>query len=103
VLSIGFMMKIWEAPESAVTSKSRTSAKSVFMAGLPWMPRVASNDLSAQSADDSKNVTAAFLQSLAESGYVEGRNVVIESRWAENQYDRLPGLAADLVRRRFGA
>jgi putative tryptophan/tyrosine transport system substrate-binding protein len=41
-----------------------------------------------------------FLSSLAESGFVEGRNVVIEYRWAEGRYDRLPDLAAELVRRR---
>jgi putative ABC transport system substrate-binding protein len=57
--------------------------------------------LSAQSAaDDSKIVTAAFLQGLKEAGYVEGQNVAVEYRYAENQYDRLPALAADLVRRR---
>jgi putative ABC transport system substrate-binding protein len=41
-----------------------------------------------------------LLQGLNEVGYVEGRNVAVESRWAENQTDRLPALAADLVRRK---
>jgi putative ABC transport system substrate-binding protein len=45
------------------------------------------------------HLTAEFRQGLAATGYFEGRNVTIEYRFAENQYDRLPALAADLVRR----
>jgi putative ABC transport system substrate-binding protein len=57
--------------------------------------------LGTQSADDDyKYLTVPFLQGLKETGYVEGQNVAIEYRWTENQYDRLPALAADLVRRR---
>jgi len=52
--------------------------------------------LGVQSADD----VVPFLQGLKETGYVVGQNAAIEYRWAENQYDRLPALAADLVRRR---
>jgi putative ABC transport system substrate-binding protein len=43
-------------------------------------------------------LTAAFLRGLSDMGYVEGQNVTIEYRWTEGQVDRLPGLAADLVR-----
>jgi putative ABC transport system substrate-binding protein len=56
--------------------------------------------LSSGSADNSMNLAVELLQSLKEVGYVEGQNVAIEYRWAEYQFDRLPALAADLIRRR---
>jgi ABC-type uncharacterized transport system substrate-binding protein len=55
--------------------------------------------LSTRSPGEAKYVTDAFIRGLNESGYVEGRNLAIEYRWAELQYDRLPALASDLVRR----
>src|ERR1700719_3110361 len=51
------------------------------------------------SADTSARYAAAFRKGLNETGYVEGQNVTVEYHWLEGQYDRLPALMADLVRR----
>src|SRR5258707_6593191 len=51
------------------------------------------------SPDPEARSLAAFRQGLSEIGYIENHNVKIEERWADSQYDRLPGMAADLVRR----
>src|SRR5262245_61426761 len=54
--------------------------------------------LSSGSPNAFAHLVAAFRQGLGETGYIEHRNVGIEYRWAEGQFDRLPALAADLVR-----
>jgi ABC-type uncharacterized transport system substrate-binding protein len=55
--------------------------------------------LSSDSPGASEYLLRSFRQGLSESGFIEGHNVAIEYRWAEGQNDRLPALAADLVRR----
>ncbi len=78
----------------------------VFVSTLAWplWARAASDlpvigFLSSSTEDGHLWPLSAFKQGLAESGYVEGQNVAIEYRWAESRYERLPDLAADLVRR----
>ena len=56
--------------------------------------------LSAGSADAYAPFVAAFRSALNEAGYIEGRNLAIEFRWAQNDYGRMQELAADLVLRR---
>src|SRR5262249_52107568 len=67
-------------------------------AAQPAMPTI--GFLNSQSPDGFTEPFRGFRQGLKENGYVEGENLTIEYRWAENQSDRLPALAADLVRRR---
>ena len=56
--------------------------------------------LYAGSPEPIAHLVAAFRKGLTETGYVEGQNVAIEYRWAHNEIDRLPELAADLIRHR---
>src|SRR6201987_2257183 len=67
-------------------------------AGLPVV-----GFLNSASAKNYGLMAVAFKQGLEEAGYLDGRNVIIEYRWAEDREDRLPGLSADLVTRRGAA
>jgi putative ABC transport system substrate-binding protein len=67
----------------------------------PAMPVI--GFLTGLGRNDRPNLREGFRRGLDEGGYVEGRNVAIEYRFAENQYDQLPALAADLVSRRVAA
>jgi putative ABC transport system substrate-binding protein len=69
----------------------------VARAQQPAMPVV--GFINAASAQNYTRQLAAFLKGLGETGYVDGHNVAIEYRWAEDQNDRLPAMAADLVNR----
>jgi len=60
------------------------------------MPVIGWLSIGSREFDDPVRLTG-FRQGLGDTGYVEGRNIAIEYRWAEGQYDRLPALAADLV------
>src|SRR5262245_56313177 len=62
------------------------------------MPVIGFLSSSGSPADRARYLTA-FRQGVREAGYVEGQNVAIEYRWAQDQHDRLPDLAANLVRR----
>ena len=55
--------------------------------------------LSSRSPDELKHVLASFHKGLSEAGFIEGTNVAVEYRWALGEYEKLPALAADLVRR----
>jgi putative ABC transport system substrate-binding protein len=63
----------------------------------PVMPAI--GFLRSTTAESAKHLVAAYLQGLKEGGFVDGQNVAIEYRWADDQNDRLPALAADLVHR----
>ena len=67
----------------------------VAHAQQPTMPVI--GFLSSRSAGESARAVAAFHKGLRETGFVEGQNLKIEFRWAEGQYDKVPGLTSELV------
>jgi putative ABC transport system substrate-binding protein len=79
------------------TSAAALSWPLAARAQQPAMPVI--GYLGTRAPGDDPHLLAAFRLGLKEAGYVEGQNVAIEYRFAENQYDRLPALAADLVQR----
>jgi putative tryptophan/tyrosine transport system substrate-binding protein len=82
---LGGVAATWPLAAGAQQTASRTIA---------WF------SLRSADTDTEKSILTAFRQGLGQTGYVEGRNLTIEFGFADGQYDRLPGLAADLVRRR---
>ena len=80
-----------------ITVVAGASAWPMATLGQPAMPVI--GFLGTRASGDDPQLLAAFRRGLKEVDYVEGQNVAIEYRFAENQYDRLPALAADLVRR----
>ena len=89
-----------------VVSRLATAVLLLFAVGLATaaaqpaekMPRVGYISPGSRSDPVRQRRLEGFRQGLRDLGYVEGRNIAIESRWAEGKYDRYPGLAADLVR-----
>lgn len=82
----------------ASTAAAALSSAGAARAQQKAMPVIGYLELG--SARETAHLYAAFLEGLSEVGYVEGRNVLLESRWAEGRYERLSPLAADLVRRK---
>jgi putative ABC transport system substrate-binding protein len=85
----------------------RRRAFLTLLGGAAALPRAAQAQplpligfLSVGSAGAEAGLLAAFRRGLSDAGFVEGRNVAIEYRWAEGEYDRLPGFCADLIGRR---
>ncbi len=79
-----------------ITAGSAAAWPLAALAQQPAMPAIGFLDAASPKSDAS--LVAEFVKGLGETGYVDGKNIQIEYRWAENQYDRLPGMAADLVR-----
>jgi len=101
------MRACWRSPGPGQAMRRRNFIKAIAGLGAVWplsvyaqqpMPVVGLIG-TATGGDEVSHLVAGFLQGLKEVGFVEGQNVSVEYRWAQNQYDRLPALADDLVHR----
>jgi ABC-type uncharacterized transport system substrate-binding protein len=94
-----FLQSAWPAPADiamlggAAAMPFAARAQQTTRRSIGWF------SLRSADTDSEKSILAAFRQGLSQTGYVEGRNLTIEFGFADGQYDRLPALAADLVRR----
>jgi len=79
------------------SAEQRPGFRKAFLAEKNEIPTI--GFLSTRARDESSDVTAAFIRGLEAGGFVTGRNLRIEYRWAEFKYERLPSLAADLIGR----
>src|SRR5215472_2520381 len=83
----------------AAVAGSAAARSLAASAQQPAMPVIGFMNGGSPNVEVQARQFTAFRQGLRETGYIENHNVKIEERWAEGQYDRLPGMAADLVRR----
>jgi ABC-type uncharacterized transport system substrate-binding protein len=103
VARIGFLGL---APESNFTNRVDALRAGVGASAFTWPPEASQQSaipvvglLATGMSDAYENIVGAFREGLKQTGYIEGQNVTIEYRWANNEVERLPGLASELVYR----